>query len=657
MDNYVFEESNESNDNDSVNMNNNNNINVKGLIRMSKRTWTTDEDQLIIDLVKNRGLNWAVVSSHFPNRSGKQCRERYKNHLRTDIKKGGWTLAEDKIIMDMVADYGNAWVKIKKHLSGRTDNAIKNRYHAILRAQNAKYVGGSGIYTQRYVGFKNVFVDESTTTNANTNNTANGSLSARSNMSEDTCTTTDTTETTETDYDFEHMTKLDTLNIDIDSDNDSPVSVCTDHHQHNSHESQSQFKFNINCNYNNQSQNSSSNTNTNTNTNCNNNTSDTRDTSDLCDLLTKCASIEEENYVNTINAIECVNTNSNSNGSNNNSATNSNNSTVYYKNDCGNRSNNIYSSTGNSTISSELAQWKKLCGAVYTDPLDSEISGPDGIDANTTSNSLDGIIDITHTNTISTANTSYIPTSTTVTVADNLFSDIPMVDDNENDNDMSGYSEFNTSGIGSSDNISSYNNGNDNVISGNDDNNNGNNGIVNIPVYATNMNNTVMTISGTTGMTGGAMVPTLLSIDIPPVHILELQSTSESEPVQVPLLGLEVDTDVDVYANGIGSLCGLSGVMTHTPYNNTNTTNTNKVNTHLLSSPHSNCAIIDKDNQLKSTSKYMQLQFASLEWNLKDFNLNLNSNLNSKKVSESDRTDEYMKNPFSMEHKKRRYSY
>jgi hypothetical protein len=46
----------------------------------NRRPWTQAEDELIIKLVKEHGLRkWAIVASHLEGRSGKQCRERYKN--------------------------------------------------------------------------------------------------------------------------------------------------------------------------------------------------------------------------------------------------------------------------------------------------------------------------------------------------------------------------------------------------------------------------------------------------------------------------------------------------------------------------------------------------------------------------------------------------
>jgi hypothetical protein len=54
------------------------------------------------------------------NRTGKQCRERYKNHLSPKIKKGDWTPEEDKIIMEMKKKLGNHWTTIAKFLPGRS---------------------------------------------------------------------------------------------------------------------------------------------------------------------------------------------------------------------------------------------------------------------------------------------------------------------------------------------------------------------------------------------------------------------------------------------------------------------------------------------------------------------------------------------------------
>lgn len=72
-------------------------------------------------------------------RSGKQCRERWNNHLDPKTRKREWTEDEEKIIFSFQEQYGNQWSEISKFLIGRSDNTIKNHFYATIRRKIRKY--------------------------------------------------------------------------------------------------------------------------------------------------------------------------------------------------------------------------------------------------------------------------------------------------------------------------------------------------------------------------------------------------------------------------------------------------------------------------------------------------------------------------------------
>ncbi|KAD3338156.1 hypothetical protein R6Q59_027108 [Mikania micrantha] len=103
-------------------------------IGLRRGRWTAEEDEKLSTYIEAHGEgSWRSLPKNAGLlRCGKSCRLRWINYLRSDVKRGNISAEEEDTIVKLHASFGNRWSLIAGHLSGRTDNEIKNYWNSHL---------------------------------------------------------------------------------------------------------------------------------------------------------------------------------------------------------------------------------------------------------------------------------------------------------------------------------------------------------------------------------------------------------------------------------------------------------------------------------------------------------------------------------------------
>ena len=105
---------------------------------MKRVKFLESEDQQLIKLVQQCGTKcWSFIATQMPGRTPRQCRDRWNHYLAPQTNTTKWTTEEDKMIIKMVKEVGKQWSKIASMFHGRTGIAVRNRFCKLSRQKNA----------------------------------------------------------------------------------------------------------------------------------------------------------------------------------------------------------------------------------------------------------------------------------------------------------------------------------------------------------------------------------------------------------------------------------------------------------------------------------------------------------------------------------------
>jgi hypothetical protein len=103
---------------------------------LPRRRFNVKEDQTLRGLVCAYGLNrWDEIARFLPERTPRQCRDRYEYYLAPNVYNPPWTGEEDELLKKEVAEWGSKWVFLTRFFPGRTGNHLKNRWYKVLSKQ------------------------------------------------------------------------------------------------------------------------------------------------------------------------------------------------------------------------------------------------------------------------------------------------------------------------------------------------------------------------------------------------------------------------------------------------------------------------------------------------------------------------------------------
>lgn len=111
--------------------------------RKPRHKFTAREDIAVFNFAVIHGpKRWSEIVAILPDRSPRQCRERWRNYLSPSVRHSEWTSQEDALLIEKVDQYGARWSKIVEFFPNRAGVILRNRYNLLKRRGMVHSSGG-----------------------------------------------------------------------------------------------------------------------------------------------------------------------------------------------------------------------------------------------------------------------------------------------------------------------------------------------------------------------------------------------------------------------------------------------------------------------------------------------------------------------------------
>ena len=100
----------------------------------SRDQFSLDEDIKLAQFVIKYGEEqWEYIASLMLTKNARQCKERWHYYLSPTVNNKPYTSEEDQLLIDLHKKYGSKWRIISAYFQGRTNISLRNRMSLLQR--------------------------------------------------------------------------------------------------------------------------------------------------------------------------------------------------------------------------------------------------------------------------------------------------------------------------------------------------------------------------------------------------------------------------------------------------------------------------------------------------------------------------------------------